>query len=49
MMAREIKSRIAIAQPKKAVPGSGGNTVVTTLKNTGQGKKLKDKKKGGCC
>lgn len=49
MMAREIKSRIAIAQPKKPVPGSGGNTVVTTLKNTGQGKKLQDKKKGGCC
>jgi len=49
MMAREIKSRIAIAQLKKPVPESGGSSVDTTLKNTGQSKKLQDNKKGRCC
>jgi hypothetical protein len=48
MMAREIKSRIAIAQLKKPVPESGGSSVDTTLKNTGQSKKLQDNKKGRC-
>ena len=49
MMTREIKSRVAISQPKKPVPGQGGNGG-TTLKapTTGSGRQIKEKKQG-CC
>lgn len=47
MMTREIKSRVAISQPKKPVPGGGSGTT-TTLKPSVGGRKIEEKKKG-CC
>ncbi len=47
MMTREIKSRVAISQPKKPVPGSSGSGA-TTLKPQTSGRKIEEKKKG-CC